>query len=113
MLGAGVDRLGNKRGVPTNQRQKYPVGGTSCRYGEVSGGVTTGELINIISACIQHKMTAYEVSLFQMGTHPALAASPIAYQLVNAAELAIKDMQKAFIDLQKEAQRDLVATMTR
>jgi len=34
-------------------------------------------------------MTAYEVSLFQMGTHPALCASPIAYQMVNAAEEAV------------------------
>ena len=60
--------------------------------GGVSGGRSTGELTNIISACIQHRMTAYEVSLFQMGTHPALTASPMVYQLVNAAELAIKAM---------------------
>ena len=58
--------------------------------GGISGGKSTGEIANIISACIQSKMTAYDVSLFQMGTHPALTASPIVYQLVNAAELAIK-----------------------
>lgn len=57
--------------------------------GGVSGGRGIGELINVISACIQHRMTAYEVSLFQMGTHPALTASPIVYQLANAAELAV------------------------
>jgi len=57
--------------------------------GGVSGGRGIGELINVISACIQHRMTAYEVSLFQMGTHPALTASPIVYQLVTAAELAV------------------------
>ena len=62
--------------------------------GGVSGGRGTGELTNIISACIQHRMTAYEVSLFQMGTHPALTASPMVYQLVNAAELAVKAMAK-------------------
>ena len=62
--------------------------------GGVSGGRGTGEITNIISACIQHRMTAYEVSLFQMGTHPALTASPMVYQLVNAAELAIKAMAK-------------------
>jgi pyruvate/2-oxoglutarate dehydrogenase complex dihydrolipoamide dehydrogenase (E3) component len=60
--------------------------------GETSGGRCVGELINVISACIQHMMTAYEVSLFQMGTHPALTASPMVYQLVNAAELAVKGM---------------------
>jgi NADPH-dependent 2,4-dienoyl-CoA reductase/sulfur reductase-like enzyme len=62
--------------------------------GGVSGGRSTGELTNVISACIQHMMTAYEVSLFQMGTHPALTASPIVYQLVNAAELAVEAMAK-------------------
>jgi len=62
--------------------------------GEVSGGRGTGELTNIISACIQNDMTAYEVSLFQIGTHPALTASPMVYQLVNAAELAVKAMAK-------------------
>ena len=60
--------------------------------GGISGGKSTGEIANIISACIQSKMTAYDISLFQMGTHPALTASPIVYQLVNAAELAIKAM---------------------
>ena len=58
--------------------------------GGISGGSSTGELTNIVSACIQHMMTAYDISLFQMGTHPALTASPVVYQLVNAAELAIK-----------------------
>jgi NADPH-dependent 2,4-dienoyl-CoA reductase/sulfur reductase-like enzyme len=58
--------------------------------GEVSGGRSTGEIANIISACIQYRMTAHELSLFQMGTHPALTASPIVYPLVNAAEVAIK-----------------------
>jgi len=57
--------------------------------GEVSGGSGVGELVNVISSCIQHGMTAYEVSLFQMGTHPALCASPITYQVVNAAEEAV------------------------
>jgi len=57
--------------------------------GGVSGGRSVGELMNVVSACIQHRMTAYEVSLFQIGTHPALTASPIVYQLVNAAELAV------------------------
>jgi len=61
--------------------------------GEASGGLTVGEFINVISACIQHKMTAYQVSLFQMGTHPALCASPIAYQTVNAAEEAIMKLR--------------------
>jgi len=58
--------------------------------GGASGGSSIGELMNVIGACIQHSVTAYDMALFQMGTHPALTASPIAYHLVNAAELAIK-----------------------
>ncbi len=61
--------------------------------GQVRGGPSAGELINTISACIQKKMTADDIATFQLGTHPAVTASPIAYQLVNAAEMAIKDMR--------------------
>ena len=61
--------------------------------GQVVGGESAGELINVISACIQQKMTAEDIAVFQMGTHPALTASPIAYQLVNAAEAAAGAMR--------------------
>ena len=62
------------------------IGGTVC------GGTSAGELINTISACIQNRTTADDIATFQTGTHPALTASPIAYQLVNAAEDAITAM---------------------
>jgi len=57
--------------------------------GQVSGAESGAELINTISACIHQRMTADSIATFQTGTHPALTASPIAYQLVNAAEIAI------------------------
>lgn len=57
--------------------------------GQVYGGPTTGEMINFIGALIQHEMRAYEITIFQIGTHPMLTASPIAYQIVNAAEIAL------------------------
>ena len=57
------------------------------------GDVAIGEVINTLSACIQKKMTAEDIAMFQTGTHPALTASPIAYPLVNAAELAIMQMK--------------------
>ena len=62
--------------------------------GQVSGAKSGGELINAISACINQHMTADDIATFQMGTHPALTASPIAYQLVNAAEVAIASARK-------------------
>jgi NADPH-dependent 2,4-dienoyl-CoA reductase/sulfur reductase-like enzyme len=57
--------------------------------GEIYGAYSGGELINAISAFISNEMTADEIVIFQAGTHPALTASPIAYQLVNAAENAL------------------------
>lgn len=60
--------------------------------GQVMGAKSGGEVINTISACIHQHMTADDIATFQTGTHPALTASPIAYQLVNAAEIAIKAM---------------------
>jgi len=60
--------------------------------GQLMGASSGGELINAISACIQQRMTADQIATFQTGTHPALTASPVAYQLVNAAEEAIGAM---------------------
>ncbi len=62
--------------------------------GQVRGDTTAGEIINAISACVQKRMTAEDIAAFQMGTHPALTASPIAYGLVNAAEIAIGRMRE-------------------
>jgi len=61
--------------------------------GQVMGDKAAGELINGISACVQRRMTADDIATFQTGTHPALTASPIAYQFVNAAEAAIAAMR--------------------
>jgi len=61
--------------------------------GQVMGDKAAGELINAISGCIQRKMTAEDIATFQAGTHPALTASPISYQFVNAAEAAISALR--------------------
>lgn len=61
--------------------------------GSISGGKSVGEMINVVSACILHKMTANDIVMFQMGTHPALTSSPIAYPIVNAACKAIIPMR--------------------
>jgi len=53
--------------------------------GAISGGKTVGEMINLLSAAITHRMTDHDIYQFQMGTHPALTSSPIAYPIVNAA----------------------------
>jgi NADH oxidase (H2O2-forming) len=58
------------------------------------GDAPAGEIINAISACVQSRMTAEQIAMFQIGTHPALTASPIAYHIVNAAEMAIAKMRR-------------------
>jgi NADH oxidase (H2O2-forming) len=62
--------------------------------GQVMEDTTAGEIINAVSACVQSRMTAEDIAMFQIGTHPALTASPIAYHMVNAAEMAIGEMHK-------------------
>ncbi len=62
--------------------------------GAVSGGRSVGEMVNVLSACIMHKMTANDIVQFQMGTHPALTSSPIAYPLVNAACKAVLNIRQ-------------------
>lgn len=61
--------------------------------GQVWGGVSAGELLNAISTSISGRMKADEIAMFQMGTHPALTASPIVYQIVDAAENALRKMR--------------------
>jgi len=62
--------------------------------GAVRGGPSAGELINTISACIQNRMRASDIAIFQIGTHPAVTASPVVYPLVTVAEIALKNMKR-------------------
>ena len=54
--------------------------------GEVWGGKSTGEIINLIGMAIQKKVTVYELISFQIGTHPLLTSAPTKYVLIKAAE---------------------------
>ena len=60
--------------------------------GQAYGGLTTGEIANVIAALIAGGMTVEQVATFQMGTHPILTASPIVYQIANAADQALAKM---------------------
>ncbi len=63
--------------------------------GQVRGNVAAAETINAISSLVQRRLTAEDIAMFQMGTHPALTASPVAYPLVNAAEIAISQKRSS------------------
>ncbi len=60
--------------------------------GEVIGGLSAGELTNIIGFAIQNKMTVNSLLTSQIGTHPLVTAPPTAYPLIKAAESASKKM---------------------
>ncbi|MGB4413345.1 MAG: FAD-dependent oxidoreductase [Paludibacter sp.] len=55
--------------------------------GEVIGGSSTGELINLIGLAIENHMSINSLLTSQIGTHPCLTASPAAYPLIKAAEI--------------------------
>ncbi len=61
--------------------------------GEVAGGASTGELVNIIGLAIQNRMTVYVILTTQIGTHPLLTAPPTAYPLIKAAEVVVKKIR--------------------
>jgi len=57
--------------------------------GQISGGASVGELINTIAVAVQKKMTARELDMMQVATHPLLTSAPTVHPLVNAAHLAL------------------------
>lgn len=60
--------------------------------GEVSGGMSTGELTNLIGFLIQGRMSINTILTSQIGTHPLLTASPAAYPLMKAAGVIANQM---------------------
>jgi len=65
--------------------------------GEIYGGKSVGEMINIISLAIQKYVTVYELLSFQTGTHPLLTTAPTKYILVKACENAITNIKNRFL----------------
>jgi len=57
--------------------------------GQVAGGMSCGEMINIIGTAIQKRMSATELETLQMATHPFLTSAPTVYPIVLAAQDAI------------------------
>jgi NADH oxidase (H2O2-forming) len=58
--------------------------------GQVAGGMSCAELINVIGIAIQKRFTITELETFQMATHPCLTSSPTMYPLVWAAQDSAK-----------------------
>lgn len=58
--------------------------------GEVIGGPSTGELINILGLAIENHMMIGSILTAQIATHPLLTAPPTAYPIIKAAEILVK-----------------------
>lgn len=61
---------------------------------QITGGDSVGEMINVMAVMILNKMTDIDINNLQIGTHPLLTASPIAYPIINATTDAIKKWYK-------------------
>ena len=61
--------------------------------GEVIGGLSAGELTNVIGLAIETRITVNSLLTSQIGTHPCLTASPAAYPLIKAAEIIAGKMR--------------------
>lgn len=57
--------------------------------GQVSGGISAGEIINIIGMAIQKRVSITELETLQMATHPYLTSAPTMYPIVLAAQDAL------------------------
>ncbi|MCD4831650.1 MAG: FAD-dependent oxidoreductase [Anaerohalosphaeraceae bacterium] len=60
--------------------------------GEVAGGLSVGELTNLIGIIIQNRMSINSILTAQIGTHPLLTGPPTAYPLIKAAEVIAKNL---------------------
>ncbi|HHY91121.1 MAG TPA: FAD-dependent oxidoreductase [Clostridiales bacterium] len=79
--------------LPRSQKVKVKLIFSKCSGmilgGQISGGDSVGEMINILSLAIQKGMTATELNTFQVATHPLISSSPISYPINSASMNAI------------------------
>ena len=61
--------------------------------GEAMGGVSVGELTNLLGFIIQSRTSVHTLLISQIGTQPLLTGSPAAYPLMKAAEIAAKEIK--------------------
>jgi NADPH-dependent 2,4-dienoyl-CoA reductase/sulfur reductase-like enzyme len=57
--------------------------------GQVAGGVSAGEFVNIIGLALQKTTSLTELETLQVATHPKLTAAPTMYPLITAAQDAL------------------------
>jgi len=62
--------------------------------GQVAGGESAGEIVNIIGLALQKNTLMTELETLQIATHPKLTASPTMYPLISAAQDALNKINE-------------------
>jgi NADPH-dependent 2,4-dienoyl-CoA reductase/sulfur reductase-like enzyme len=65
--------------------------------GQISGGSSAGELINMVALAIQKKVTVRELDMMQIATHPLLTPAPTVHPIINAAHQALAKLRSKTI----------------
>jgi hypothetical protein len=63
--------------------------------GQMSGGPSVGELINMVALAIQKKVTVRELDMLQIASHPLLTSAPTVHPVVNAAHQVLAKLRAA------------------
>ncbi len=61
--------------------------------GQIAGGKSVGEMVNILATALQLGATANDLYTLQIGTHPLLTAPPTAYPIIMATERALMKLR--------------------
>ena len=64
--------------------------------GQISGGDSVGELINVVALGIQKRVNVREIDMMQIATHPLLTPAPTVHPFINAAHQALAQMRAAY-----------------
>ena len=62
--------------------------------GQVAGGVSAGEIVNIMALAVQKNTLLAEFETLQIASHPKLTAAPTIYPLINAAQDALMQCKR-------------------
>jgi len=61
--------------------------------GQITGGPSVGELINMVALAVQKKVTVRELDMMQIATHPMLTPSPTVHPVIDAAHQVLAKLR--------------------
>jgi NADPH-dependent 2,4-dienoyl-CoA reductase/sulfur reductase-like enzyme len=61
--------------------------------GQISGGLSVGELINAVAIGIQMRLNVRDLDMMQIATHPLLSSAPTVHPLIDSAHRALAKLR--------------------